>query len=37
MRRMMYGLRKTCSIIMAAVLVTGVMGCGKGGSLPECL
>ena len=35
MRRMMYGLRKTCSIIMAAVLVAGVMGCGKGGSLPD--
>lgn len=35
MRRMMYGLRKTCSIVMAVVLVTGVMGCGKGGSLPD--
>lgn len=35
MRRIGHGLKKACSIVMAAVLVTGVMGCGKGGSLPD--
>lgn len=32
-----YGLKKACGIVVAAVLVTGIMGCGKGGSLPDML
>ena len=30
-----YGLKKACGIVVAAVLVTGIMGCGKGTSLPD--
>lgn len=30
-----YGLKKACGIVVAAVLVTGIMGCGKGESLPD--
>ena len=32
-----YGLKKACGIVVAAVLVTGIMGCGKGTSLPDML